>query len=202
MHRITAATVLLMVSSAPTARADANSLFDSLGPRELAVGESLRAEAKGGMATTLNPAGLPLSKELVLESSYGYRPSDGANIVGVSACDSTVPVPGCFYYRYFSADPDDNTRRAHEVGYVAARAVGQFIVGVTYKYFDYNSDLTGESDQSGHSTDFGITLVPSNTLKLAFVGYNLFSSGDSPQYPRAYATGLVLRPTARLATGG
>lgn len=201
MHRITAATVLLMVSSAPTARADANSLFDSLGPREIAVGESLRAEAKGGLATTLNPAGLALSNELVLESTYGYRASDGANIAAISACDSTVPMPGCFYYRYFSADPGDGagSRRAHEVGYVAARAVGKFVLGVTYKYFDYNSDLAGESDESGHSTDFGITLVPSNALKLAFVGYNLWSSGDSPQYPRAYATGLVLRPSARLS---
>ncbi len=203
MHRITAATLLLMVSSAPAARADANSLFDLLGPREIAVGESLRAEAKGGLATTLNPAGLALSRELVLESSYGYRPSDGANIAAISACDSTVPVPGCFYYRYFSADPEisgvDHTRRAHEIGYVAARAVGKFVMGVTYKYFDYNSDLTGESDESGHSTDFGITLVPSNALKLAFVGYNLLSSGESPQYPRAYATGLVLRPSQSLS---
>ncbi len=202
MHRITAATVLLMVSSAPTARADANSLFDALGPREIAVGESLRAEAKGGLATILNPAGLALSKELVLESSYGYRPADGANIAAISACDSTVPVPGCFYYRYFSADPEvsgvDRTRRAHEVGYVAARAVGRFVLGVTYKYFDYNSDLAGEGDVSGSSTDFGITLVPSNGLKLAFVGYNLLSSGDSPQYPRAYAAGLVLRPSPSL----
>jgi len=203
MQRIFAATALLMVCSAHTARADANSLFDAMGPREIAVGESLRAEAKGGLATSLNPAGLALSKELVLESSYGYRPTDGANVASISACDSTVPVPGCFYYRYFSADPEisgiDHTRRAHEVGYVAARAVGRFVLGFTYKYFDYNSDLSGESDQSGHSTDLGISIVPSETLKLAFVGYNLLSSGDSPQYPRAYATGLLLRPTPRLA---
>lgn len=203
MHRIAAVTALLMASSAPSARADANSLFDSLGPREIAVGESLRAEAKGGMATTLNPAGLPLTHELVLETNFGYRPSDGANIASISACDSTVPVPGCFYYRYFSADPEiagiDHSRRAHEVGYVAARAVGKFVLGFTYKYFDYNSDLDGEGDESGHSTDFGITLVPSSTLKLAFVGYNVLSTADSPQYPRAYATGLVLRPSQSLS---
>ena len=35
----------------------------------------------------------------------------------------------------------------------------QIILGVTYKYFDYNSELTSdkEGDASGHSTDIGST---------------------------------------------
>jgi hypothetical protein len=205
IHRIAAATFVLLVSSAPAALAQANSLFDGLGPRELALGESMRGEATGALATTLNPAGLPLSRELVLESGYGYRPWDGASVFAISACDSTVPVPGCFYYRFFTAEPEISgmsfNHRAHEVGYVAARAIGRFVIGATYRYFDYNSDLEGENegDAAGHSADLGLTFVGSEALKLGFVGYNLVSTEDSANYPRAFALGLVLRPTQTMS---
>jgi len=204
LHRIAAVTALMIVAT-PTARADANSLFEMLGPREIGVGESMRGEAKGALAITLNPAGLPLTRELVFESTYGYRPDDGANIIAISACDSTVPIPGCFYYRYFSADPDIGgtsfNRRAHEAGYVAARSIGpNFVLGFTYKYFDYNSDLTGENegDASGHGLDFGLTFVGSEHLRLGFVGYNVAKTTDSANYPRAFGGGIVVRPTAPL----
>jgi hypothetical protein len=200
--RLAVCTVVIAIS--PGARVQANSLFEGLGPREIAVGESMRAEAKGAAATALNPSGLALSRELVFESSYGRKGSDDTNVVTVSACDSTVPVPGCFYYRYLSAEPELGmttfNRRAHEAGYVAARSFSpQIVLGATYKYFDYNSDLDGEGDAAGHSADIGFTFVPSRFLRLGAVGYNVLSSTSSPNYPRAFGTGLLIRPMDQLA---
>ncbi len=203
--RIAVLSVAMAAAFVPTARADANSLFDGLGPRELGVGEAMRAEATGGSAITLNPAGLALNQALVFETGYGHRPDDGADTIAISACDSTVPIPGCFYYRWLSADPEIGgesfSRRAHEAGYVAARQLSrQIILGVTYKYFDYNSELTtaGEGDASGHSTDVGVTLVLAPSIKVASVLYNAAKTTDSAQYPRAAATGLVVRPSKQI----
>ncbi|RMH39840.1 MAG: hypothetical protein D6689_15485 [Deltaproteobacteria bacterium] len=204
-HRIAAATALWIALLCPAARANANSLVDALGPRELALGESMRADATGSLATTLNPAGLPLSRSLVLETGYGYRPDDGASLVAVSACDSTVPVPGCFYYHYFRASPDvggvDVRRRSHEVGYVIARRVGSFVFGAKYKYFDYNFSpaSAGDDDASGHAADFGMTFVAGDSVRVGVVSYNLVSTADSPQYPRAFGGGLVVRPAPSLS---
>src|SRR5688500_11158269 len=69
-----AAVMLLGLSS----RAEAESLDDMLGPREIAVGEAMRGGATGASAIGLNPAGLPLNRELVFEGGYGYRASDSA----------------------------------------------------------------------------------------------------------------------------
>ncbi len=185
------------------ALADASSLNDNLGPREVGVGEALRADARGALAITLNPAGLTLSRELVFEGSYGYRPGDGASSASVSACDSTGRIPGCYYYRYFRAAPDiggtDYTRRSHELGMVLAYPiVPSLSLGVTSKYFDYNSDLMGEADASGFAFDFGATFRANDVLNLGVVGYNMVHE-DTPQYPRAIGAGFVVRPAAALA---
>ncbi|MEJ7603905.1 MAG: hypothetical protein WKG01_38850, partial [Kofleriaceae bacterium] len=60
------------------AQADSGGLDDHLGPREIAVGEAMRGGATGASAIGLNPAGLPLNRELVFEGGYGYRASDSA----------------------------------------------------------------------------------------------------------------------------
>lgn len=184
-----------------TARADADSLNDNLGPREIAVGEAARGDARGAMAITLNPAGLALSHELVFEGGFGYRPGDGAQVASVSACDSTVPVPGCFYYRYFKAAPTigaaDFNRRSHEAGVTLARRIGPRVsVGVTNRYFDYNSDLAGEEDVSGWGADLGVSLAASSLLSVGMAGYNVLSA-DSENYPRGLGAGVTLRPSPR-----
>jgi len=200
-HRIIAA-VLALVVYRGDALADANSLNDGLGPREIAVGESMRADARGALATTLNPAGLALNRELVFEGSYGYRPGDSASAVALSACDSTVPVAGCFYYRYFSAAPElgdsQLDRRAHEFGTVAARALApRVLVGLTGKYFDYESENPDEGNSDGFGFDVGVTVRASDAVNVAFVANNLWAA-DSAQYPRAVAGGVMLRPTLPL----
>lgn len=188
----------VVVSSwAQTARAG-GPLSDYLGPREVGVGESLRAEATGARAITLNPAGLALTHQLVFEGSYGFRPADDASSLAVSACDSTNALPGCYYYRYFTASPTvggmDFSRRAHEFGIALSRAISQQIaVGITSKYFDYNSDMLGEEDSSGFAVDAGLEFEASPAFKLGLAGYNLVAA-ESAQYPRGVGTGIALRP--------
>ncbi len=195
--------VLALVVLQAEARADADSLNDGLGPREIAIGEAMRADARGALSITLNPAGLALNREVVFEGWYGYRPGDKASSVVVSACDSTVPTPGCFYYKYFTAGPEigdqEFSRRVHEFGMVASRALSPRVtIGATGKYFDYNSDLTGEEDSNGYGLDLGTTVVASPSLNVAMVGYNVVAS-ESAQYPRGIGAGLVARPLPALA---
>ena len=197
--------ILAAALLAPSAPARADSLNDYFGPREISVGESLRANAQGSLATTLNPAGLALSRQLVFEGSYGYRPEDSASTVAASACDSTVPVAGCFYYHYFTASPELDgvkySRRVHEFGVAAARAITRrFSFGLNTRYFDYESDLTGETDSSGFATDAGLSLQVSEAIQVGVVGYNLIAA-DSDQYPMGIGAGIVLHPMEQLSIG-
>lgn len=194
---------LVLSALVPSARADANSLNDNLGPREISLGEAQRADARGALAITLNPAGLVLSRALVFEASYGHRAGDGANAIAVSACDSTNVAPGCFYYRYFKAVPEIGatsfSRRVHEVGAVMSKRLSPNVsLGVTSRYFDYNSDLMGEGEgaASGFSFDIG-TIITLQSFNLALVGYNLWGD-DSAQYPMAIGTGFSVRPSPQL----
>jgi hypothetical protein len=187
------------------ARADANSLNDPLGPRELAMGESLRADARGVAATTLNPAGLALSNDLLFEGAYGHRMGDGADVVNIAACDSTVPLPACYYYRYINADPEiggmSYSRRVHEAGISVSRTIAPMVaVGVTGRYFDYNTDLMDEVDSDGFQFDAGTVVRPSQIVSVAVVGYNLVGD-DSAQYPRGVGAGLAVQPSPVITLG-
>lgn len=189
----------LVLAAASPAHADAP--LDFLGPRELAVGEAMRADARGATAMTLNPAGLPLSQELVFEGSYGYLGGGDtdAHAVAVSGCDSTVPVSGCLYYRYYRRDLGGDGAdlfRIHEVGSTAGRAFGQNVAaGISVKYFDTAGP---GDDDSGFAVDAGLVVRLANTFAVAAVGHNLVNGG-AIQYPRAVAGGLTARPMPSLA---
>ncbi|HTE51012.1 MAG TPA: hypothetical protein VK698_09100 [Kofleriaceae bacterium] len=199
--RLALATALFALS--PAAAAD--SLTDHFGPRETSLGESQRADAQGALATTLNPAGLALTRQLVFEGSYGYRADDSTSSVAVSACDSTVPVPGCFYYHYLTSKPEvdgmELSRRVHEFGIAAARAITRrFSIGLNTRYFDHESELAGEEDSSGFATDVGMSVRASESIQLGVVGYNLLAA-DSVEYPMGVGAGISLRPTPQLSIG-
>ena len=200
LQRISFAFVIAsLAASAQTASAQADSLHDYFGPREISVGESMRAAATGARAITLNPAGLTLNKQLVFEASYGFRPEDGASSVAVSACDSTNKVPGCYYYRYFTAEPKVGSmtmsRRAHEFGMaLSVPLTPRLAIGSTTKYFDYNSQMTGETDAAGFATDAGLVLRATNSITLGVAGYNLVAK-ESAQYPRGVGGGIAIRPS-------
>jgi hypothetical protein len=193
---------VVIASAAPVARADADSLVDNLGPQEVGVGEAKRAGAIGALAARLNPAGLPLSNELVFDGGYGYRPGDSASIIELAACDSTNAMPGCFYYSYVGSSLDDaggmsTHMRSHAGGFTLSRMLGQkLILGSSVKYFDVEED--GMDAGHGVNWDIGTTLRATDTLNLAVVGYNLWGA-ESEQFPRAVAAGSLLRPIPALS---
>ncbi len=191
---------LCLAATARIDRASADTALDDvLGPREIALGEALRGGATGASAIGLNPAGLPLNRELVFEGGYGYRMSDSASLIGVSACDSTNAAPGCFFYSYAGASPEldgmSGTRRTHVGGMTLSRQfVPRVLVGATAKYYDFNSTMTGESDASGFAFDLGTTIRATEMVNLGFSAQNLWASEKSTQFPRALGGGVLARP--------
>lgn len=181
----------------------ADSLVDNLGPRSIGMGETMRGSAHAGLAVSLNPAGLALSRQLVFEGSYGYRPEDGGMRAAASACDATVPLPGCFYYQFFKADPEiagaDVHRRVHEAGTLFARQLSEIVfAGINVKYFNYRSNLPEEEDARGFALDTGAIVRAGDRVELGLVGYNLLAE-DAAQYPRGIGSGVAVRPTKNLA---
>jgi hypothetical protein len=184
---------ILVVGAAGTAQADADSLVDHLGARETGIGEAMRAGAVGALATRLNPAGLPLTNELVFDGGYGYRPSDSASLVSLAACDSTNAIPGCFYYNYVGSDAmGEGHLRAHTGGFTMAKMINpKIILGSGVKYFDVEVD--GMDKGSGVNWDVGATVRLTETLNLAAVGYNLWGA-HADQFPRAVGGGVMMHP--------
>src|SRR4051812_20758874 len=146
---------LSVVAVVGNARADADSLNDLLGPREIAVGEAMRGGATGTAGADLNPSGLALNRELVFEGGYGYRASDSASLVGVSACDSTNAMPGCFFYNYAGSSLDFGEMTAHTTTHVGGIALSRMVIpriliGATAKYYHFSSDdMTHAPNSSG-----------------------------------------------------
>jgi hypothetical protein len=184
-----------MLSLIGTAHADGDSLVDTLGPREVAVGEALRGGATGATAIGMNPAGLPLNRELVFEGGYGYRLSDDASLVGVSACDSTNALPGCFYYSYSTND----MHRTHVAGSSVAYPISPRVsLGTSLKYFNDKSDVMPDEKTSGFTFDAGTTLRITELVNLGIAGYNLFGK-DSTEFNRAVGGGVLAKPIPALA---
>lgn len=184
------------------ASADADALVDGLGPREIAVGEAMRGGAVGGSAAALNPAGLPLTRELVFEGGYGYRVADSASLISASACDSTNAAPGCFFYNYLGASPEIDgmvaESKIHTAGMTLSRAVTpRLMLGTAIKYFNISSEMAGEADASGFNWDIGLTLRLNDLANVGVVGYNLYGE-EAAQFPRAVGGGLALRPIPAL----
>jgi hypothetical protein len=195
MRFVTRSLVVIM-SLIGTAHADGDSLVDSLGPREVAVGEALRGSATGATAIGMNPAGLSLNRELVFEGGYGYRLSDSASLVGVSACDSTSAMPGCFYYKYTTTDMQHTHVAGSSLAYPVTPRVS---LGSSVKYFNFSPDVMGGPPKtSGFTFDAGTTLRITDLVNLGIAGYNLFGK-DSPEFQRAVGGGVLARPIPALA---
>jgi len=191
--------VLAVTSVLGVAHAEPDSLDDLLGPREIAVGEAMRASATGATSIGLNPAGLPLNRELVFEGGYGYRQSDSASLIGVSACDSTNAVPGCFFYSYAGSNPElggmTMSRTAHIAGTTLSRQITpRVMVGTTTKYFRFDSSVMEEEKKSGFSFDLGATVRLTELINIGVSGQNLWGTEDSEHFPRAIGGGVLARP--------
>jgi hypothetical protein len=194
--------IVLATALTGSAHADGDALEDMLGPREIAVGEALRGGATGASAISMNPAGLPLSREVVLEGGYGYRASDGASLIGVSACDTTEALPGCFYYDYAGSNPDLDGmslhRHTHVGGIVLAYLISPRVyVGSNVKYFHFASDVMNETGASGFTYDLGATVRLTDLVNVGVAGYNLWGQ-SSVEFPRAVGGGVLAHPIPTL----
>ena len=196
--------VIVATAAFGVANAEPDSLDDVLGPREIAVGEAMRAGATGATAIGLNPAGLPLNRELVFEGGYGYRASDSASLVNVSACDSTNVAPGCFFYQYAGSNPELGgmalDRSTHVFGTsISRQLVPRISIGATAKYFRFNSEVMDEPKASGFTFDLGATIRLTELINLGISGQNLYSTEESVQFPRAVGGGVLARPLPTLS---
>ncbi len=184
--------------------AGADSLNDQLGPREIAVGEALRGGATGEAGVDLNPSGLPLNRELVFEGGYGYRAADSASLIGVSACDSTNAVPGCFFYDYAGSSPEPGDMTAHRTTHVGGMSLSyvllpRVLIGATGKYYHFTSSMPGESNASGTAFDLGATLRLTDVINLGVSAQNLWESSSTPEFPRAVGGGVYAHLASLLA---
>jgi hypothetical protein len=185
-------------------QARGDSLNDLLGPREIAVGEALRAGATGASSVGLNPAGLPLNRELVFEGGYGYRTTDSASLVGVSACDSTNAMPGCFFYDYAGSNPELADMTLHRTTHVGGLSLSRMIVprilfGATAKYYRFRSDMPGDANASGTAFDLGATVRVLDEINVGVSAQNVWATKESPQFPRAVGGGVMAHPFPSLA---
>jgi hypothetical protein len=197
--RITGIFLGLAAATTGTARADGDALVDMLGPREIAVGEAMRGGATGSTGIGLNPAGIPLNKELVFEGGFGYRQSDQASLVGVSACDSTNAMPGCFFYQYAGTNTDLDGASMHDHTHIAGVALSYLVtpriaIGSTLKYFHFDSDLMAMPKASGFNQDVGATVRLTEMINVGVAGYNVWSTNDSAEFPSAVGGGILARP--------
>jgi hypothetical protein len=181
-----------------------DSLDDRLGPREIAVGEALRGGATGSSGIELNPSSIGLNRELVFEGGYGYRGSDSASLIGVSACDSTTSLPGCFFYDYAGENPELGDMTMHRTTHVAGLALSRMLVpriliGATGKYYDVNSNMTGDPSGSGTTFDLGATIRLTDSINFGVSGQNLWATTRSIDFPRALGGGFYAHPVAPLA---
>ena len=162
--------------------AGADSLNDQLGPREIAVGEALRGGATGAAGVDLNPSGLPLNRELVFEGGYGYRAADSASLIGVSACDSTNALPGCFFYDYAGASPELGGMTMHRTTHVG---------GFLYMYFVPRLDLLAEAEAASR---LALALDPGSAEAHASSGLAFTLRKDFAPADAAFAEAVHLDP--------
>jgi hypothetical protein len=198
--------VLTVAGLLGRARAENDSQTGLLGPREIAVGEGLRGGATGSSAIGLNPSGLPLNRELVFEGGYGYRTTDSASLVGISACDSTNVAPGCFFYEYIRSDStiDDapGDRSIHIAGLALSRLlVPRVSIGATAKYYRFKSSVGVEEDARGFVFDLGATVRLTELINVGIAAQNLAATEKTPQLPRTIGAGVHARPLPILALG-
>jgi hypothetical protein len=183
--------------------ASGNPLRDSPGPRAIAVGEAMRAAAHGTLATTLNPAGVVLSRAYVIEAAYGYKPDDAMSTLNIAVCDSTTSrVGACLSYEYLTADPalddGDGDANMHLFSLVTGVPLSQSIMlGSTTRYVRWSESMSEENpvDTSRNSFlwDAGLIVRATPTVSLGVTGYNLLGADDEV-FGRAIGAGLALTP--------
>lgn len=187
------------------------------------MGEAQRATATGAEAVLLNPAGMSLVRQYVVEGMYGFKIETLGHNANLSIVDSvTARVAAGLFYTYINESPrlgfnwagghvDSATlsRSGHAAGLSLSIPIGQrFILGATAKYLHLSTTaplpkgtvpnhLTLDSVNSV-TFDFGMILRLGDRFNIGVVGYNLWDHG-SRESPLSLGAGLAYVPLPTLS---
>ncbi|HWE27356.1 MAG TPA: hypothetical protein VHB97_05100, partial [Polyangia bacterium] len=215
-----AALVGILVSIAASS---AYAQADFPGVRALGMGEAQRATATGAEAIMLNPAGMSLQKQYVIEAMYGLRIEDVGSNVHISLADSvSSKVAAGLFYDYINEKPkigfdwaggtvpsDTITRSGSVVGLSLSLPLGDyFIIGATAKYLHMStvaplpkgtvpSSLSLDSI-NGVTFDVGLIVKLGQKFNIGVIGYNLWDHG-SRESPLSLGGGLAYIPIPNLS---
>ena len=142
---IPVAAIVSIVAAAAPARAQ----NDFVGTRAMGMGEAQRANATGASGPLLNPAGMSLVRQYVIEGMYGIKIEDVGHNANLSVVDSiTSRVAAGLFYDYIYETPqigfnwaggridsEQISRTGHAAGLSLSLPLGDhFIIGATAKY--------------------------------------------------------------------
>jgi hypothetical protein len=206
--------LLLVVFSANAARAQS----DFVGVRAMGMGEAQRATPSGASGPLLNPAGMSLLRQYVIEGMYGIKIETVGHNANVTIVDSVTSriAAGLFYSYVFESprlgfnwaggtvDQATLTRTGHAAGLSLSVPLGErFIIGATAKYvhFDTTAPLPMGSvpdhltldTVNGVTFDVGLLVRLGDKFNIGVIGYNLWDHG-SRETPLSLGIGLAYVP--------
>lgn len=213
------AAIVSVVALATPARAQ----NDFVGTRAMGMGEAQRATATGASGPLLNPAGMSLVRQYVIEGMYGIKIETVGHHANVSVVDSiTARVAAGLFYSFIyetprlgfnwaggKVDSEQITRTGHAAGLSLSLPLGDhFILGATAKYLHIDTTaplpmgtvpdhLTLDS-VNGVTFDVGMILKLGDRFNIALIGYNLWDHG-SRESPLSLGIGLAYVPIPTLS---
>lgn len=213
------AVLVSLVTFASPARAQ----YDFVGVRAMGMGEAQRATATGASAVLMNPAGMSLVKQYVIEGMYGIKIESVGHHANLSVVDSITSrvAAGLFYTFIYETpklgfnwaggkiDSEQITRTGHAAGLSLSIPLGdRFIIGATAKYLHIDTTaplpmgtvpdhLTLDS-VNGVTFDVGMILRLGQTFNIGLIGYNLWDHG-SRESPLSLGIGLAYVPIPALS---
>src|SRR6185312_3704188 len=188
------AVLVSLVTFASPARAQ----YDFVGVRAMGMGEAQRATATGASAVLMNPAGMSLVKQYVIEGMYGIKIEDVGHHANLTVVDSiTARVAAGLFYSYIYETPkigfnwvggtvgsEQITRTGHAAGLSLSVPLGdRFILGATAKYLHFDTtaplpmgtvpDHLTLDTVNGVTFDVGMIVRLGDRFNIGLIGYNL-----------------------------
>jgi len=210
--------VALLLFALVGASRPARGQADVPGARAVGMGEAMRAVPSGAEAPLLNPAGMSLARQYVIEAMYGFRVESLGHQAHVSVVDSVTAklAAGLFYtfvyetpklgFKWAGGQVDSTTitRTGHAAGLALSYPLGdRFIIGATVKYLHLDStaplppmtvppQITLDT-VNGVTFDVGMILRLGDKFNIGLVGQNLWDHG-SRESPLLLGIGLAYVP--------
>jgi hypothetical protein len=196
---------------------------DFVGTRAMGMGEAQRATATGASGPLMNPAGMSLVRQYVIEGMYGIKIETVGHHANLSVVDSiTARVAAGLFYSFIyetpklgfnwaggKIDSEQITRTGHAAGLSLSLPLGDhFILGATAKYLHIDTTaplpmgtvpdhLTLDS-VNGVTFDVGMIVRLGERFNVALIGYNLWDHG-SRESPLSLGIGLAYVPFPTLS---